>query len=140
MIPETGHFALILALIIAGVQSVLPLAGALRGDDAMMRTGRTSALAQFVFVAAAFACLAMAYVQSDFSVINVYENSHTAKPLLFKISGVWGNHEGSMVLWVLILTVFGAAVALFGGNIPERLRAAALSVRDGFPLPSCFSS
>ena len=129
MIPETGHFALILALIIAGVQSVLPLAGALRGDDAMMRTGRTSALAQFVFVAAAFACLAMAYVQSDFSVINVFENSHTAKPLLFKISGVWGNHEGSMVLWVLILTVFGAAVALFGGNIPERLRAAALSVQ-----------
>ena len=125
MIPETGHFALILALVIALAQSVLPLTGALRGDDALMRTGRTAALAQFVFVAIAFACLATAYVQSDFSVINVFENSHTAKPLLYKISGVWGNHEGSMVLWVLILTIFGAAVALFGGNIPERLRAGA---------------
>ncbi|MCB0137537.1 MAG: cytochrome c biogenesis protein CcsA, partial [Caldilineaceae bacterium] len=129
MIPETGHFALILALVVALVQSVLPLVGALRGDVAQMRTARTAALAQFVLVATAFAMLATAYVQSDFSVINVYENSHTAKPLLYKVSGVWGNHEGSMVLWVLILTLFGALVAVFGSNIPERLRAAALAVQ-----------
>ena len=129
MIPETGHFALILALVVALVQGVLPLVGALRGDVAQMRTARTAALAQFVLVATAFAMLATAYVQSDFSVINVYENSHTAKPLLYKVSGVWGNHEGSMVLWVLILTLFGALVAVFGSNIPERLRAAALAVQ-----------
>ncbi|MFN0262875.1 heme lyase CcmF/NrfE family subunit [Tepidamorphus sp. 3E244] len=129
MIPETGHFALILAFVLALVQGVLPLYGVRRGDVAMMQTARTAALAQFVFVGAAFACLTLAYVQSDFSVINVYQNSHTAKPLIFKISGVWGNHEGSMVLWVLILTIFGAAVALFGSNIPEALRATALAVQ-----------
>ncbi len=130
MIPETGHFALILALVVALVQSSVPLVGVRRGDVALMRTAVTGALAQFVFVSLAFALLVAAYVQSDFSVVNVYENSHTAKPLVYKITGVWGNHEGSLVLWILILTLFGALVALFGGNLPERLRATVLAVQS----------
>ena len=75
-----------------------------------------TALAQFAFVAIAFAALTACYVRSDFSVVNVFENSHSLKPLIYKITGVWGNHEGSMLLWVLILALFGALVALFGAQ------------------------
>src|SRR5204863_8674177 len=74
------------------------------------------------------------YVRSDFSLINVFENSHSAKPLIYKITGVWGNHEGSMLLWVLILTVFGALVAMFGANLPARLRATVLSVQSSIAV------
>ena len=81
-----------------------------------------------------------AYVTSDFSVETVWANSHSAKPLIYKISGVWGNHEGSMLLWVLILALFGAAVALFGTNLPRSLRANVLGVQAGSPSPSCCSS
>ena len=77
----------------------------------------------------AFAALTQAYVTSDFSVANVVANSHSAKPLVYKISGVWGNHEGSMLLWALILAVFGAAVALFGANLPDTLRARVLAIQ-----------
>src|SRR5690606_33391985 len=83
----------------------------------------------FALVALSFIALTVAYVQSDFSVINVWENSHSAKPMLYKVTGVWGNHEGSMLLWVLILTFFGALVALFGRNLPEALRANVLAVQ-----------
>ncbi len=86
-------------------------------------------MTQFLLVGIAFAALIHAYVVSDFSVANVVENSHSAKPLLFKFTGAWGNHEGSMVLWVLILALFGAVVAAFGGNLPERLHALVLSVQ-----------
>jgi cytochrome c-type biogenesis protein CcmF len=129
MIAEIGHFALVLALVFATVQAVVPLIGAHRGDVAMMRTGDPAALIQFALVLLAFLALMHAYVTSDFSVLNVAQNSHSAKPLLYKITGVWGNHEGSLVLWVLILTFFGACVAAFGGNLPAGLRARVLSVQ-----------
>ncbi len=129
MIVESGHFALVLALFVAVVQATVPLIGAQRGDAAWMAVARPAALAQVFLVAVAFACLTYAYVTSDFSVLNVARNSHSAKPLIYKISGVWGNHEGSMVLWVLILAVFGSAVAAFGGNLPPGLRARALAVQ-----------
>src|SRR6266540_1466148 len=129
MIPELGHFALILALAVALVQGTLPLIGAARADGRLMALGGTAALTQALLVILAFGALTQAYVTSDFSVANVVANSHSAKPLLYKISGVWSNHEGSMMLWVLILSAFGAAVALFGENLPDSLRARVLAVQ-----------
>ncbi|MFO1160041.1 MAG: heme lyase CcmF/NrfE family subunit [Reyranellaceae bacterium] len=129
MIPEVGHFALILALCVALVQGTLPLLGAAQGDQRLMALGRTAALTQAFLVILAFGALTQAYVTSDFSVANVVANSHSAKPLLYKISGVWGNHEGSMLLWALILALFGAAVAIFGGNLPDTLRSRVLAVQ-----------
>ena len=129
MFVEAGHFAIILALSLALVQSVLPFWGARVGDLGLMRIGSSAALGQFLFVALAFAALAQAHLASDFSVVNVVENSHSAMPAIYKFSSVWGNHEGSMLLWSLILAVFGALVALTGRALPERLRADALSVQ-----------
>jgi len=129
VIPEIGHFTLILALGVAVMQMLLPAWGAHRGEPALMRIGRPAAQAQFLLVLAAFLALMAAYMTSDFSLANVWQNSHSAKPMLYKISGVWGNHEGSMVLWVLILALFGAAVATFGSNLPETLRANVLAVQ-----------
>jgi cytochrome c-type biogenesis protein CcmF len=126
---ELGHFALILALAVALVQAVVPLVGAARGQRSLMALAPNAALLQFALVAVAFAALIKAYVTSDFSVFNVAENSHTEKPLLYKITGVWGNHEGSMLLWVFILTLYGAAVALFGRRLPAALRARVLAVQ-----------
>ncbi len=144
MIPELGHFALVLALVVALAQATLPLLGAQRGDDGLIALARPAALVQFALIATAFFALMQAYVISDFSVINVAENSHTAKPLLYKISGVWGNHEGSLILWVLILSLFGAAVAAFGNNLPPAFRARVLSVQAliavGFLAFSLFTS
>jgi cytochrome c-type biogenesis protein CcmF len=129
MIAELGHYALILAIAVAIVQSIVPFWGARTGDSRLMAIARPAAVTQFLLVGIAFAALTQAYIVSDFSVENVYQNSHTAKPMLFKISGVWGNHEGSMLLWVLILTLFGSLVAVFGRNLPEKLRALVLSVQ-----------
>ena len=129
MIAELGHFALALALMLALVQATVPLYGARSGNPVLMALGGSTAIAQFALVALAFAVLVHAYVTSDFSLATVAENSHSTKPLLFKITGVWGNHEGSMLLWVLILTLFGAAVAWFGSNLPPDLRARVLSVQ-----------
>ncbi|RMF01583.1 MAG: heme lyase CcmF/NrfE family subunit [Alphaproteobacteria bacterium] len=129
MIAETGHFALALALAVALAQTIFPLAGYRRGDAQMMRIALPAAYAQLLFLLIAFLCLMAAYVTSDFSVANVWQNSHSAKPLIYKISGVWGNHEGSMVLWVLILAVFGACVALFGRNLPDEMRACVLAAQ-----------
>jgi cytochrome c-type biogenesis protein CcmF len=129
MIAELGHFALILALGLALVQSSLPFIGALRNDARLAAVAAPAAVTSFLLVGLAFAALAQAYVVSDFSLVNVVENSNSALPLLYKITGVWGNHEGSMVLWVLILTLFGAMVAAFGRNLPERLKALVLSVQ-----------
>ena len=134
MIVELGHFALILALAAALVQMTLPAWGAQQGDERLMAVAEPAALAQLCLVLAAFLALMHAYVVSDFSVETVWANSHTAKPLIYKISGVWGNHEGSMLLWVLILAVFGAAVALFGGNLPVTLRANVLAVQAGIAV------
>ncbi|TWT02664.1 heme lyase CcmF/NrfE family subunit [Reyranella sp. CPCC 100927] len=129
MTPELGHYALVLAMCVAVAQGTLPLLGARRGDPGMMEVGRTAALAQLALVALAFIALMQAYVVSDFTVANVVRNSHTAKPLLYKISGTWGNHEGSMLLWALILALFGAGVAAFGGNLPASLRARVLGIQ-----------
>ncbi|MEP3277379.1 MAG: heme lyase CcmF/NrfE family subunit [Stappiaceae bacterium] len=129
MIVETGHYALILALVMALVQSTLPAIGARRGDVGLMSVGSPVALAQFAFVTLSFIALTIAYLQSDFSVLNVVQNSHSAKPLIYKISGVWGNHEGSILLWVLILALFGALIGVFGSNMPQTLRANVISVQ-----------
>src|SRR5919106_2208143 len=115
MITEIGHFALILALCVATLQAVVPLVGAARNDPALTAWARPAALTQFLFVATAFFALMHAYVVSDFSLANVAANSHSLKPLMYKLSGLWSNHEGSMLLWVFILALFGAAVAAFGG-------------------------
>jgi cytochrome c-type biogenesis protein CcmF len=130
MIAEIGHYALVLALALALVQSVVPLIGARQRDGGLMGVAGSTALAQFFFVAVAFGALTICYVQSDFSVINVAENSHSAMPLIYRFTSVWGNHEGSMLLWVLILALFGALVALFGDNIPATLKASVLAVQS----------
>ena len=130
MIAELGHYALVLALGLALVQSCVPMLGARKNDPVLMAVGGSTAVAQFGFVAIAFVALVGCYLRSDFSVINVFENSHSAKPLIYKITGVWGNHEGSMLLWVLILSLFGALVAVFGRNLPDRLKARVLSVQS----------
>ena len=128
MIVELGHFALVLALATAIYQTLLPLYGARVDSRRLMNVAAPAAFVQFLLVFAAFAALTRAYVVSDFSVLNVWANSHTAKPLLYKITGVWGNHEGSMLLWVLILSFFGVAVAAFAGNLPASLKARVLAV------------
>lgn len=128
MSVELGHYAVALAFAVAVLQGIVPLAGAQRGDARWMALGVPAALLQFALVTLAFACLTVAYVTSDFSVLNVAQNSHSAKPMLYKVSGVWGNHEGSLLLWALILTAFGAAVALFGQNLPVALKARVLSI------------
>jgi cytochrome c-type biogenesis protein CcmF len=130
MIPELGHYALVLALGLALVQSVAPVIGAARRDDALMALASSTALAQFLFVALSFTALVVCYVTSDFSVATVFENSHSQMPLVYKITSVWGNHEGSMLLWVLILSLFGALVATFGNNLPVTLKAHALAVQS----------
>jgi cytochrome c-type biogenesis protein CcmF len=129
MTVELGHFALILALCVALVQGVVPMIGAARRYVRWMDFASSAAVAQFLLVSVSFGCLMHAHVVSDFSVLNVALNSHSAKPMLFKVAGTWGNHEGSMLLWVLILSLFGAAVAAFGGNLPAALRARALAVQ-----------
>ena len=129
MTPEVGHFALALALAMAIVQSLLPIFGAARRNAVWMQSARWSSLGQLLFVLVAFLALMRAFVVSDFTVKNVIENSHSLKPMLFKIAGTWGSHEGSLLLWVLILTAFGAAVSVFGSNIPDGLKARTLSVQ-----------
>src|SRR6187431_1513950 len=129
VIAELGHLALVLALATALYQTSVPLYGASTGDLRLMQAAVPAALCQLALIAFAFAALTSAYVNSDFSLANVYANSHTAKPLIYKISGVWGNHEGSMLLWVLILALFGAAVATYGTNLPRELQANVLAVQ-----------
>lgn len=129
MITEFGHFALILAFLVAILQTVVPLVGAHKRWPAWMAVAEPAANVQFLLTAAAFAALMWAFVTSDFSLQLVVLNSHSAKPMLYKISGTWGNHEGSMLLWVLIVTLFGAMAAWFGGNLPPTLRARVLGVQ-----------
>ena len=129
MVVELGHFALVLALMVALVQMVLPRWGAQRGQVALMALAGPAAVVQFLLIATAFGALTWAFVTSDFSLRVVVENSHTLKPMLYKIAGVWGNHEGSLLLWVLILALFGAAAQWFGGNLPLPLKARVLAVQ-----------
>ncbi len=129
MIVELGHFALILALAIALVQTIVPLIGAHKGWQSWMAVAEPAATAQFLLISFSFAALTYAFVTSDFSVALVVNNSHTLKPMIYKVSGVWGNHEGSLLLWVLTLALFGASAAWFGGNLPPALRARVLAVQ-----------
>jgi len=129
MLVEIGHFALVLAMLVAFVQAVVPLVGASVRSRALMDLARPAALLQFGLVALSFAVFMHAHIISDFSVRNVFENSHTAKPMLYKITGVWGSHEGSMMLWVLMLTLLGALVATFGRPLPAVLRARTLAIQ-----------
>jgi cytochrome c-type biogenesis protein CcmF len=129
MIAEVGLFALILALFVAVVQATVPLIGAARGETAWMSVDRPAAFAQFCLVSLSFGALIWLNVTSDFSVLTVVANSHTDKPLIYKITGTWGNHEGSMMLWTFILVLYGLAVSVFGRDLPPGLRARALSVQ-----------
>ena len=128
MIPELGHFALILAALLAIAQSMLPLWGAQRGDARLMGSGAPLALAGFVAIAISFAALMWAYATNDTTVVNVVANSHSLKPMLYKLTGTWGNHEGSMILWVMVLAGCSAAVAAFGRDLPSALQARVLAV------------
>ena len=134
MIVEFGHFALLLSIAVALYQFVVPLYGARIGEERLMRTALPAANVQFGLVLVSFLALTYAYVTSDFSVENVVRNSHSEKPLIYRISGVWGNHEGSMLLWLLMLTAFAAAVAIFGTNLPLRLRSTVLAVQSSIAL------
>jgi len=129
MIVELGHMALILAFVVAIAQMVVPMVGASRGWADWMQVAVPAASVQFALTLAAFLALTYAFVVSDFSVQLVTANSHSAKPFLYKLTGTWGNHEGSMLLWVLILTLFGAMVAWWGKNLPPSLKARVLSVQ-----------
>ncbi|HTS55697.1 MAG TPA: heme lyase CcmF/NrfE family subunit [Burkholderiales bacterium] len=144
MIPELGHFALIVALCIACVQAVLPLIGAQRGDAAWMALARPAAQGQFVFVAIAFACLAWSFVGNDFSVLNVAANSNTSLPLRYRFAATWGSHEGSLLLWVLMLNLWMTAVSVFSRHLPAEMVARILSVMAvisiGFLLFLLFTS
>ena len=130
MTPELGHFALVLALGLGLIQSIAPVIGVHKRDSSFMHLASSTALAQFVFVALSFLALTVCYATSDFSVATVYENSHSTMPLVYKFTSVWGNHEGSMLLWVLILSLFGALVAFFGNNLPAALKAHVLAVQS----------
>ena len=144
MTVELGHFALVLAFMVAVAQASIPLLGAQRGEARWVALAGPAAIVQFLLIACAFSALMHAYIVSDFSVGSVAAHSHTAKPLLYKITGVWGNHEGSLILWVLILSAFGMALALAGRTLPPLLQARTLSVQAmvgaGFLLFILFTS
>jgi cytochrome c-type biogenesis protein CcmF len=128
MIPEIGHFALILALLVALAQGILPMLGAARGDRALMSVAVPAARTQFALVALAFGCLAYAFVTSDFSVANVAQNSNSHLPARYRFAATWGSHEGSLLLWSLMLAAWGFAVTLFSRHLPQTLRARVLAV------------
>jgi cytochrome c-type biogenesis protein CcmF len=134
VLVEAGHFALALALGLSLIQFVVPLWGARANDPVLMAVAPASALAVLACIAFSFIALTFSYLNSDFSVLNVVQNSHSAKPLIYKISGVWGNHEGSMLLWVLILALFGGVVALARNSIPMRLQANTLAVQASITI------
>jgi cytochrome c-type biogenesis protein CcmF len=129
MIVEIGHFSLILALFIASLQGTLPIIGAQKNNPFFMAVATPAAIIQFILILGSFLALTYAFLVSDFSVVNVKTNSHTDKPILYKISGVWGNHEGSMLLWALILSGYGAAIAAFGKNLRPSLKVRILGVQ-----------
>ena len=129
MLPEIGQFALILALLISGLQGWMGLQGAHQNDRRAMLFAERAAIAQAVLCLLAFALLAHAFMTSDFSVKLVTTNSHTTKPMIYKFSGTWGNHEGSMLLWILVMAFFGAAMVWFGKTLPSGLRARAVAIQ-----------
>ncbi len=128
MIPELGLFALAIAACLALIQGVVPLWGAARGDARLMAVARPAAQGQFVFVAIAFGCLAYAFVANDFSVAYVAQNSNSLLPVQYRLAGVWGGHEGSILLWVLILALWTSAVTIASGHLPERMVARVIGI------------
>ncbi|TAM29059.1 MAG: c-type cytochrome biogenesis protein CcmF, partial [Rhodanobacter sp.] len=128
MTPELGQLALILAMLLALAQAVLPLIGAWRGNRALMATARPAAAGQAVFVALAFLILVWAFLHFDFSVRYVADNSNLELPWYYRIAAVWGAHEGSLLLWILILNVWTIALAIFSRNLPEAFAARVLGV------------
>ncbi len=128
MIPELGHFALALACMLAAAQAVVPLYGAQRRDSRLMAAAPGLALGQLLALGTAFLCLMWSGVTDDYSVLNVAQNSNSMEPLIYRITGTWGNHEGSILLWGLILALCGGAVAAFGRGLPSALRARVIGV------------
>jgi cytochrome c-type biogenesis protein CcmF len=144
MIPEIGNFSLVIALLLAITQGVLPIWGATRSNSVLMRTARPLAFGQFVFVAIAFACLVQAFLSNDFSVLYVAQHSNSQLPSYFRFAAVWGGHEGSLLLWALILVVWTIAVASFSKHLPDEMVARVLGVMGlisvGFLLFMLFTS
>src|SRR5512147_492407 len=129
MVPEIGHFALILALLISIVQAALPIAGAARGDRVWMAVARPAARGQAFFVTLAYLCLVASFINNDFSVLNVATNSNSQLPLQYRIAASWGSHEGSMLLWVLMLSWWTFAVAQFSKHLPDEMTARVIGVQ-----------
>lgn len=128
MIAEFGHFALILALILSLIQATVPMIGAHRNRLALMSVGRPAAQGQFMLIVLAYVCLTWVFIQSDFSVRLAAANSHIDTPLIYKITGVWGNHEGSLLLWAMALSGWTVAVTVFSRHLPEAFMARVLGV------------
>ncbi len=128
MIPEIGHFALILALALAIVQGTLPLIGAHQNNAALMSVARSSAIGHLVFVVVAYACLTWAFLQNDFSVLYVANHSQLSLPTMYKITAVWGGHEGSVLLWILLLAAWTTAVAFFSRSLPDNFVSRVIGV------------
>ncbi len=128
MIAELGHFALILALVLSIVQATVPMIGAARNRIALMSVGRSAAQGQLLFIAISYLLLTYAFITSDFSVKLAASHSHTLTPLMYKITGVWGNHEGSLLLWALTLSVWTVAVSIFSRSLPEAFMARVMGV------------
>src|SRR5438093_7172675 len=128
MLPEIGQFALILALVLAVTQATLPLIGAARGQQQLVALAKPAAQAQFIFVAIAFCALGYSFISNDFSVLNVAANSNSHLPLHYRLAATWGSHEGSLLLWTFMLTIWMVAVTLFSNHLPEEMIARVLSV------------
>src|SRR6267143_2739315 len=128
MVPEVGQFALIIALLLAITQASLPMLGAARGNRSWMAVAVPAGQAQFIFVAIAFGCLAYSFITNDFSVLNVATNSNSQLPLHYRLAATWGSHEGSLLLWTLMLGLWTVAVSLFSKQLPNEMLARVLSV------------
>src|SRR6185295_8268642 len=128
MIPEIGQFALILALLIALTQAILPLIGASNGNRNWIAVAAPAGQAQFIFITIAFCCLGYSFINNDFSVLNVATNSNSQLPLHYRLAATWGSHEGSLLLWTFMLSLWTVAVSLFSGHLPEQMVARVLSV------------
>jgi cytochrome c-type biogenesis protein CcmF len=144
MIPELGNFALILALLLALIQGTLPIIGAARGIPSWIALARPVVQGQFVFVAIAFFCLAYSFVNSDFSVVNVAQNSNSKLPLQYRFAATWGSHEGSLLLWTFMLACWSVAVSVFSKHLPNDMVARVLGVMGlvsvGFLIFMLFTS
>jgi cytochrome c-type biogenesis protein CcmF len=134
MIPEIGHFALILALCLALVQCAVPLYGAAKNSPVLMSVARPAAQGQFVFMAISFGCLIYSFISNDFSVVNVASNSNSKLPFFYRLAASWGSHEGSMLLWVTMLSTWGVAVSVFSSRLPDDMVSRVLGIMGGIAV------